>query len=327
MKRIALIGECMIELNGAPFGAMEQAYGGDSLNTAVYLARTAGQSVAIDYISALGCDAISNGMITRWNDEGINTDVVLRDSTRQPGLYLIQLDDQGERTFLYWRNQSAARYMMQHPDFETVTKHLETVDMVYLSGISLAILPADDRLRLIELLTQLNSQGIAVVFDSNYRPALWESADIARECYTQLLAITDLALVTNDDEATLWGDENEEATLARLKAAGVKKAVVKMGPKGNYYEDFTTETRTFVATTPVKTVIDTTSAGDSFNAGFLAGVLTGKTPIQCSEQGHQLAGIVIQHKGAIIPASATAAIDFNFSQNNINDNKIEKEAQ
>ncbi|KHT62839.1 ketodeoxygluconokinase [Photobacterium gaetbulicola] len=311
MKRIALIGECMIELNGAPFGDMQQTYGGDSLNTAVYLARTAGKSAEINYVSALGCDAISQGMIVRWQQEGVGTDLVLRDSTRQPGLYLIQLDDKGERTFLYWRNQSAARYMLQHPDFTEVAASLAKMDMVYLSGISLAILPQQDRQQLVGLLQLLASTGVEILFDTNYRPALWESAIQARECYQQVFSFTSLALVTNDDEANLWGDNSEEVTLDRLRSAGVKKAVVKMGAKGNYYEDFTSQTRTFVATTPVKQVVDTTSAGDSFNAGFMAGLIDGKSPVKCSEQGHYLAGTVIQHKGAIIPAEAMAHIQFN----------------
>ncbi|CEO41537.1 sugar kinase [Photobacterium kishitanii] len=318
MKRIALIGECMIELNGSSFGAMQQTYGGDSLNTAVYLARIAGQSVAIDYISALGCDAISDGMIMRWQQEGINTATVLRDKHRQPGLYLIQLDEFGERTFLYWRDQSAARYMLRHSEFERVVKHLDGVDMVYLSGISLAILPPDDRQQLIDLLTRLSKKGVSIIFDSNYRPALWEDSETTRHCYRQLFAITDLALVTNDDEAALWGDTSEEETLLRLKQTGVKQAVVKMGPKGNYYENFMMDIRTFVAATVVKNVVDTTSAGDSFNAGFIAGVIRGLSPVKCSELGHQLAGIVIQHKGAIIPASETAEINCNNDQTTTN---------
>ncbi|PSW22039.1 sugar kinase [Photobacterium sanctipauli] len=314
MKRIALLGECMIELNGAPFGAMEQTYGGDSLNTAVYLARCAGQSINIDYISALGTDAISDGMLSRWQQEGVGTHYVLRDAQRQPGLYLIQLDDQGERTFLYWRNQSAARYMLQHPKFDKVSTHLKQVDWVYLSGISIAILPQEDRQQLIDLLAELTQSGVKVAFDSNYRPALWESVEQAQRCYQQIFSFTDLALVTNDDEEALWGDSCEEATLARLQQAGVRKAVVKMGAKGNFYQDFSTDDRMFIATNPVQTVIDTTSAGDSFNAGFLAGVLTEKDPIECSQQGHRLAGTVIQHKGAIIPHVATQDIDFNQAQ-------------
>ncbi|BBF08923.1 hypothetical protein CHBNIII8_09560 [Haemophilus influenzae] len=90
-------------------------------------------------------------MARRWHP--INW--VLQDEQHQPGLYLIQLDAQGERTFLYWRNQSAARYMVQHPDFAKVIAELQQVDLIYLSGISLAILPKNDRTFLIEQLSSL----------------------------------------------------------------------------------------------------------------------------------------------------------------------------
>ncbi|ASI94170.1 sugar kinase [Vibrio rotiferianus] len=310
MKRIAIIGECMIELNGEPFGPMQQAYGGDSLNSAIYLARTTDKQIDIQYVSALGQDAVSHGMIERWQREGINTDLVLRDDKRQPGLYLIQLDSEGERTFLYWRNQSAARYLLQHPNFPCVEQALPHVDMVYLSGISLAVLPRDDRTRLIGLLTQLKSQGVEIAFDTNYRPALWEKAEEARYFYRQMFEITDLALVTNDDEQNLWGDKNETASLQRLKDQGVKQVALKMGSKGNIFCNFKNNEILEIPTQPIEKVIDTTSAGDSFNAGFLAGWLLGKTPTICSEQGHRLAGLVIQHKGAIIPADTMQHIQF-----------------
>ncbi|MCW8330998.1 sugar kinase [Photobacterium sp. SDRW27] len=326
MKRIAIIGECMIELNGAPFGTMEQAYGGDSLNTAVYMARTAGQSVAVDYISALGSDTISDGMLKRWQEEGVCTDYVQRDPDRQPGLYLIQLDEQGERTFLYWRNQSAARFLLQHPGFAKIETHLHSVDMVYVSGISLAILPPADRQRLIQLLAKLHGKGIEIAFDSNYRPALWLGGKEAQECYRQLLRITNLALVTDDDEQALWGDHNTDETIKRLQRSGVGKVVLKMGAKGCQYVNFATSESEHVATTPVLKVVDTTSAGDSFNAGFLAGYLTGLSPREAALQGHKLAGVVIQHKGAIIPASVTQSINFNTTSNSTNSCHSTKEA-
>lgn len=312
MKRIAIIGECMIELNGEPFGAMSQAYGGDSLNTAVYLARTTHQQIDVHYVSALGNDAISQGMITRWNEEGVNTEWVLRDNERQPGLYLIQLDEFGERTFLYWRNQSAARYLLQHPEFPKVESSLSDIDMVYLSGISLAILPPKDRTRLLGLLAQLHARGVEIAFDTNYRPALWESAEQARCIYRQLFEITTLALVTNDDEQALWGDADEQASLHRLKEQGVKKVALKMGAQGNLFHDFESGEDYAIPTQPVARVVDTTSAGDSFNAGFLAGWLLDKSPVACSEQGHKLAGLVIQHKGAIIPAQTMSHIQFSL---------------
>lgn len=316
-KKIAIIGECMIELNGKPFGNMLQTFGGDSLNSAVYLARAAKQQVQINYVTAMGSDALSEGMIQRWQEEGINTQFVLTDNARQPGLYLIQLDDQGERTFLYWRNQSAARYMLQHRDFELLTTKLEKMDMVYLSGISLAILPEKDRKTLLTLLRKLSEKGVEIAFDSNFRPALWpqnEDWKTVKDHYAELLSFCDLALVTFDDEQAIWQDISPEAALNRLEHAGVKKAVIKLGAEGCLYKNLQKKESDalFITTTPIEEVVDTTSAGDSFNAGYLSGHLTGLEPERCCVRGHQLASAVIQSQGAIVPLSATQSITNQF---------------
>jgi len=310
MKKLAILGECMIELNGEPFGYMRQTYGGDTLNTATYLARVTPKSaVQTYYISALGTDKLSQGMIERWQQDGIQTDYVLRDEKRSAGLYLILLDAQGERTFLYWRNQSAARYLLQQRAYPAVFEQLKTMDMIYLSGISLAILPDSDRTLLINQLRELAGRGVEIAFDSNYRPALWESVEKTREIYTELLPLVSLALVTFDDEQALWQDENEQATITRFAQAGVKTIVVKAGKCGAIFKHFN-EVEQTVPTTPVENVVDTTSAGDAFNAGFLSGYLQNKPLEVCCQQGNQLAGIVIQHKGAIIEKSATEHLTF-----------------
>ncbi|WP_032092528.1 sugar kinase [Necropsobacter rosorum] len=304
MKKIALLGECMIELNGAPFGEMRQTYGGDTLNTAVYLARTAlPERIQVHYVSVLGADKLSQGMRRRWRAEGINTDWVLCDPVRQPGLYLIQLDNDGERTFLYWRAQSAARYLLQHADYPKVLAELAKVDILYLSGISLAILPQNDRTLLIEQLKSLRAAGVEIVFDSNYRPSLWQDQAEAQRYYAALLPEVDVALVTVDDERLLWGDADEQACLRRLAAYGMSKIVLKRGKCGAIL--WHKGEQTVVPTTAVAQVVDTTSAGDAFNAGFLNGYLLQKDLVHCCRQGNQLAGIVIQHKGAIIPPCAT----------------------
>ena len=312
MKKLALIGECMIELNGEPFGMMRQTYGGDTLNTATYVARVSSpQQIKVSYVSALGTDKLSQGMIEHWQADGINTDLVLRDANRSAGLYLIQLDKQGERTFLYWRNQSAARYLLQHSDYAQVLSALQKVDMIYLSGISLAILPETDRTLLIEQLRELKKSGVEIAFDSNFRPKLWDSLEQAQNCYKALLPLVDVALVTFDDEEMLWQDADEQATIARLSAFHIPKIIVKQGSLGATVCEHGKQH--FVPTTPVKNVVDTTSAGDSFNAGFLAGYLQGKSLDICCQQGNQVAGIVIQHKGAIIDKSATEHLRHAFN--------------
>lgn len=313
MKKIAIIGECMIELNGEPFGKMRQTYGGDTLNTATYLARVSpSRQFDIHYVSVLGTDKLSQGMLHHWQDDHIRTDLVLRDERRQPGLYLIQLDRQGERTFLYWRNQSAARYLLQHNDYPRILAQLEQMDMIYLSGISLAILPPPDRITFIGQLKRLAQQGVEIAFDSNYRPNLWASLEETQQIYTALLPFVSLALVTFEDEQTVWQDENARHTVRRLKASGVKTVVVKQGKCGAFFSSFNGEEQHIEAAT-VENVVDTTSAGDAFNAGFLNGYLQNKPLACCCRQGNALAGVVIRHKGAIIEQAATAHFIHQFN--------------
>ncbi|WP_438468622.1 sugar kinase [Vibrio vulnificus] len=318
MKHIAIIGECMIELNGKPFGSMHQTFGGDTLNAAVYLSRgceanSEPDEVKVSYVTALGTDPISTGMLTRWQDEGVSTDLVLRDEIRTPGLYLIQLDDQGERTFLYWRNQSAARYLLQHPNFGMVKQALTQVDTVFLSGISLAILPEEDRISLLNLLVELKAQGVEIAFDSNFRPALWpqDNNQTVKNVYQAMYRLTDVALVTFDDEQLIWCDETPEQTIERLTSLGVGKCIVKLGADGCLVQDSTNQGSSSalapqaVPTQPVAQVVDTTSAGDSFNGGFLSAYLAGADLETSCQRGNALAGAVIQHRGAIIPKAFT----------------------
>ncbi len=313
MKKLALLGECMIELNGEPFGDMRQTYGGDTLNTATYVARVSSpDKIEVHYVSALGTDRLSQGMLEHWQADGIKTDWVLCDPVRQPGLYLIQLDKHGERTFLYWRNQSAARYLLQHRDYPRVLSELAQVDAIYFSGISLAILPENDRTLFIQQLSALRNNGVEIIFDSNYRPQLWQSSTQTQRYYAALLPLVDVALVTFDDEQLLWGDPDAQDSLRRLAAHGINKIVLKQGKCGVILCQ--NGQQISVPTTPVAQVVDTTSAGDAFNAGFLNGYLQQKDLITCCRLGNQLAGIVIQHKGAIIPSAATVHFIEQFNE-------------
>ncbi|MEZ9544474.1 sugar kinase [Vibrio sp. 10N.286.48.C11] len=325
MKHIAIIGECMIELNGKPFGSMHQTFGGDTLNAAVYLSRGCEANlnqddIKVSYVTALGADPISKGMLERWQQEGVSTDLVLQDSQRTPGLYLIQLDDAGERTFLYWRNQSAARYLLQHPDFNQIKQALRNVDMVFLSGITLAILPEQDRIELLNILVELKAQGVEIAFDSNFRPALWpqDENQTVKNSYQAMYTLTDLALVTFDDEQLIWGDSSPEQTIERLTTLGVKRCIVKLGADGCLIQDATIQSNIHpdsgaasaplaVPTLPVDHVVDTTSAGDSFNGGFLSAYLAGEDLFKSCQRGNAMAGVVIQHRGAIIAKELTQA--------------------
>ncbi|MCP1660583.1 2-dehydro-3-deoxygluconokinase [Neisseria perflava] len=269
------------------------------MNTATYLARTAQpERIEVRYVSAMGTDKLSSRMIERWREDGINTDWVLLAENRQPGLYLVQLDAEGERTFLYWRDQSAARYLLRHPDYPQVLAGLQDMDMVYLSGISLAILPEEDRFLLLQQLADLAAKGVEIAFDSNYRASLWESLAHTRDIYTRLMPLVSLALVTFEDDQAVWQDADENATITRLRQNGVKNIVVKSGKRGAVFSN-DKGVYCHVPTTPVAHVVDTSAAGDSFNAGFLNGYLQGKDWETCCRQGNQLAGVVIRHRAPL----------------------------
>ena len=303
-RQIAVIGECMVELRRAGQGLLAQGFGGDTLNTALYLARLGSQALAVHYVTALGQDGFSSQMLAAWQQEGIHTDWVLRLADKAPGLYLIDTAADGERSFTYWRSDAAARYWLAQPEGEAILAALSQCDLVYVSGISLAILPPASRQRLLEGLAAARARGARIAFDNNYRPRLWESQEAARQTYTAILALTDLAFLTLDDDVALWGDSDEDQCLARTQALGVDEIVIKRGAEPCLIVRQAERCEVPAVALPKARVIDTTAAGDSFSAGYLAVRLTGGDAESAAKRGHLTASTVIQYRGAIIPREA-----------------------
>lgn len=311
-RQIAVIGECMVELRRAAQGLLAQGFGGDTLNTALYLARLGqpsedhplgSQALQVRYVTALGQDGLSSQMLAAWQAAGVNIDWVQRLADKAPGLYLIDTAANGERSFTYWRNDAAARYWLEREPADAILAALGQCELIYLSGISLAILPAASRQRLMTALAKARAQGARLVFDNNYRPRLWADQDTARAAYAAMLAQTDIALLTQDDEVALWEDPSLEQTIVRTQDLGVAEIVIKRGAEPCLI--VTAQQRSEVAATRLDPalVVDTTAAGDSFSAGYLAARLQGSDTTEAAHAGHRLAAAVIQYPGAIIPPS------------------------
>lgn len=304
-KKIAVIGDCMIELSqkGAE---VSRGFGGDTLNTSVYIARqVAPEALTVNYVTALGTDSFSQQMLEAWQSEHIDTSLIQRMENRLPGLYYIETDDTGERTFYYWRNEAAAKFWLESEDAAAICEALSTFDYLYLSGISLAILSPTSREKLLSLLRECRANGGKVIFDNNYRPRLWVSREETQQVYQQMLQCTDIAFLTLDDEDALWGEKPVEDVIARTQAAGVSEVVIKRGAESCLVA-ITGEAVVEVPAVKLakEKVIDTTAAGDSFSAGYLAVRLTGGTPEAAAQRGHLTASTVIQYRGAIIPREA-----------------------
>jgi 2-dehydro-3-deoxygluconokinase len=300
--RIVSVGEVMIEMARGSDGRFSQGCGGDTFNTAVYLARS-GLDVA--YATALGDDIYSDAIISLAAAEGVSRDLILRVPGRLPGLYMIETDAAGERSFHYWRESSPARELFDFPEWSRVAEGLLNAGLIYFSGITLSLYSNAGLGRFLAIIEMARQNGAKIAFDGNYRPRGWKG-DIqrTRTVFMEALKRVDIALPTFDDEALLWGDASPEATVERLQAFGIAEVVVKNGPNNALVSSGGQQE--FVPVPDVVAPVDTTAAGDSFNAGYIAARLTGGKPADAAIAAHRLAAEKIKHRGAIMPRTTQA---------------------
>lgn len=294
---ITVIGEAMLELSRGQGDSWNLRYGGDVINTAVHLARS-GDTVRL--ASALGADAMSADLRAQWEAEGVDTGLVLAAADRLPGLYAIETDATGERTFHYWRSEAAARRMFALPDSEAMVEAAAQSDLLYFSLITLAILPDEGREALLALCAAVKARGGKVAFDGNYRARLWPDATTACHWRDRAIALADIGLPTLADEVEMGEVDDARDAAARWGAGEGREIIVKLGGEGCLVGD------QLVAPPRRIDVVDSSGAGDAFNAGYLHARLAGAAPVEAALAGHRLAGWNIGRRGAIPAKDADA---------------------
>ncbi len=302
MAGFAAIGEAMIELSDPQDSRWKMGFAGDSLNTAWYVRAMLPDQV-VDFVSAFGDDSFSAAQRAFLAKAAIGTAASPMTQGARPGLYAISLQN-AERSFTYWRADSAARGLAA--DRVALRASLADREMIYVTGITLAILSPVDRIRLLEALADARAKGARIAFDPNHRPKLWPSAAAARAAYQAIYGLCDIVLPTREDEADLFGDASTAATAARILDYGVSEVVVKCGADaaqlyagGDHH-----------AVPALKVcAVDTTGAGDSFCGGYLAARMQGKTPVAAARLGHRLAAKVVCAHGALLPLATFENFD------------------
>lgn len=293
-RRLLAIGEAMVEM--APDGAGHYAMGfaGDTLNTAWYVRRALPPSHEVGYLSAVGTDAISDRMVGFMEGAGIETAPIARIPERTVGLYMIELEG-GERSFAYWRSASAAKLLARDP--ARLAEAMAGWDVLLFSGITLAILAPEDRGQLLAALARARAAGATVVFDTNQRPKLWSGPEEMRDWLTRAAGASDIVLPSFDEEAALFGDASPGATATRYRAAGAGLVIVKNGDGPLV----AMEAGRDIVLEPIRVrPVDSTAAGDSFNAGFLASWMLGAPLEEALREGMDLAARVVQRRGALV---------------------------
>jgi len=287
--RTVACGEAMLELS--PDGDRWQlGYGGDTLNTAIHMARA---GIETAYLTALGSDQLSAGFRERWTAEGLDCSLVLAHPGRNTGLYAIATDANGERTFAYWRSESAAREMFAIEGAAAALDKASTTGLLLFSLISLAILPPEGRDVLIDLARSVREKGGRVAFDGNFRPQLWRSIDEARHWRDKAIALCDIGLPTLDDERRLGAGDGPAVT-SHWQGLGCGETIVKLGAAGCLLPG-----GELIAPPAILDPVDTSGAGDAFNAGYLTARLRGAAIVDAARSGHHLAGWTIMRRGAI----------------------------
>lgn len=299
MKKVVAIGECMIELSERSDGTLVRSWGGDTLNTAVYLARL---GVNVDYATALGDDSWSEEMVAAWRSEGVGTELVQRLPGRLPGLYLIQTDARGERRFSYWRDHSPARTLFDRDPPPLLRDALLSCDLIYMSGITLSLYGAEGRRRLFDSLGAARESGVKIAFDTNFRPRGWPDPNEGRSAFRKAFGAADIIVASEEDLALLFGPGGRGEVESYIPETEI---VLKLAEPACLVYSGSHLLR--VPAPAVSDIVDTTAAGDSFAAAYLAARLRGHGPERAAEAGHRLAGAVIRRHGAIIARSAMPA--------------------
>lgn len=289
------VGEAMIEMASVGAETYRRGFAGDTFNTAWHVSQIVGPDSETGFVTKIGQDSLSDMFRAQLIEDGLSTHGVGRDPNRTMGLYLIELDGV-ERSFHYWREASAARCLAD--DMDWLRKSLSGAGFVHFSGITLAILSAPGRDTLWSVLSEARSEGAKVSFDPNIRPRLWSSLSEICDCVARFIEVSDIVLPSFDDEQAVWGDRHPKATLDRYQRAGVADIVVKNGAKAIVATDGAKAQS--VETAPVTDVVDTSGAGDAFNAGYLAARMAGFDQTKAIGFGQEVSAQVIRTYGARI---------------------------
>lgn len=297
MVNLLALGEGMLELKFDQQGQLVNKFAGDTLNAAIYAKRWSNK-LTIQFFSAIGQDTFSNHMVDYLTSENINTKSLLRSLSNNIGIYAIETDEHGERSFNYWRKDSAATQMMTMLKANGGADALPASEIIFFSGISLAILSDEDKAYLFEVIAQMRENGSKIAFDPNYRAKMWRDENHAIEWFTKAFESSDIVLPGLDEQQDLFNQETVDDVKSFMFGLGVQELIVKAGKDGVY--GFNNDTECHIAFNPAPQQIDSTAAGDSFAGTYLSSRLSGESIKESIINADSVAREVVQHHGAII---------------------------
>ena len=290
---IITIGESLIELSSdkslAYSDTVDKYYGGDTLAAAIAALRLGSK---VGYISRVGIDPFKDFLLDSWQAEGLDiSQVKLVEGFN--GLYFIARPEGEDKEFAYYRKKTAATNLSISDISED---YIKRASIVYASGITQSLsLSAKEAVKKAFKIAKENK--IITAYDPNYSPKLWSKED-AKEGFEDIEENIDILFLNlRNDSQKLLEISSIDKLIKYFWDKGISTIVVKSTSDSGYYTGYQGE----VLFTPFceSKIVDTTSAGDAFNGGFLHGIASGLTPFESVHIAAIVAGLQSQKIGAI----------------------------
>lgn len=261
---------------------------GAEYNVAVGLARLDHQPA---YCTRLGFDPFGERILRGLRENGISTDLVFQAEGELTGFMLKNAVEQGDPDIAYYRKGSAASRITPH-DMDGLD--LFGCEWLHVTGIFPAV--SESALSSVKrLVARAKALDMAISFDPNLRPQLWESEKKMVSTLNSLAQDADTVLPGLSEGKLLTGESTPEGIAGYYHARGVKNVIIKLGGDGAYFSRQDGKAG-YSPPFPVRKIVDTVGAGDGFAAGVISSLAEGETLEEAAFRGNVMGAAQISQK-------------------------------
>lgn len=257
MNKIWVTGDAVVDLIPESDNSYLKCPGGAPANVAVAVSRLGGESA---FFGRVGEDPLGRFMKKTLSDEGVNTDAMVLDGTQRTSTVVVDLDDNGERSFTFMVKPSADQFMIP-ADIPTFAAN----QWLHVCSIALANEPS--RSSTFNAMQQMKEAGGFISFDPNLRDEVWAEQNEIKTVVLKAVAMADVVKFSDDELLFLTESDNLEAGLEAIAAFENTLQLITQGAKGTLV--ITQGRQQLIAGKALKPV-DTTGAGDAFVGGLIA---------------------------------------------------------
>ncbi len=294
------LGEVLIDfISTEPTSYLEaslfqKCFGGAPMNTIVGASRLGLKTGAV---AAVGDDPFGEYLVNVLRENNVDTSrIVVKRDARTTISFVVNDPSSGERTFIFYRSpwvEGAADSLLTPQDIDY--DYLSSTEILHVSGFSLSQNPSRDTI--LDAVRYAGRSGVKVSFDPTLRVDVWRSEETIREVYYKMLRLSDILVLSRDEASFIFGTDDYLEVADKALKFGLDIVGVKLGSEGCFLKSRDGK-EIFEPAFKVK-AIDTTGAGDGWNAGLFFGLCTGLNLEVAVKVANAVGALVVTRRGAI----------------------------